>query len=97
MLECGLAARDMPKVDTEDALLKVLDDTSLAQWSERTAALQAWFERARQIAAKELEPETVAIRPPKGTLKSRSDVDAYVETLREVIMKEIDAGHPVVI
>lgn len=95
--ECGLTAFDMPKVDTDDSLLKVLDQTSLAQWSDRTAGLESRFERARQIAAAELEPTKVTVRPPKAMLKTKPEVEDYVETLRDEIMKQIEAGHPVVI
>jgi len=95
--ECGLGAVDMPKVDTDDSLLKVLDQTPLPHWADRVDGLQARFERARQVAAAELQPEVVAIKPPKATLKTKPDVDAYVEGLRDEIMKQIDAGHPVVI
>lgn len=95
--ECGLGAADMPKVDTDESLLGALDQNPLAHWADRTAGLQSRFERARQIAAAELEPEVVAIKPPKATLKSKPEVDAYVEGFRTDIMKHIDAGHPVVI
>ena len=95
--KCELTPFDMPKVDTEDSLLKVLDETSLSQWSDRTAGLEPRFDRARQIAAAELEPTKVTLKPPKAMLKSKPEVDAYVENLREAIMNEIDAGHPVVI
>ena len=95
--ECGLGEVDMPKVDTDDSLLRVLDQTPLAHWADRVDGLQARFERARQIAAAELQPEVVAIKPPKATLKSKPEVDTYVDELRAEIMKQIDAGHPVVI
>jgi hypothetical protein len=97
VVECGLSAYDMPKVDTEDSLLKELDEASLSQWSDRAAGLESRFERARQIAAKELEPAKVTVKPPKAMLKTAPEVDAYVEKLREEIMKQIEAGHPVVI
>jgi hypothetical protein len=95
--ECGLSALDMPKVDTEDSLLKELDATSLSQWADRTAGLESRFERARQVAAAELEPKKVTLKPPKALLKTKPEADAYIESLREEILKQIEAGHPVVI
>jgi hypothetical protein len=95
--KCELGATDMPKIETDESLLRVLDQTPLSHWADRTASLQSRFERARQIAAAELEPKIVSIKAPKATLKSKSDADAYVESLRAEIMKQIDAGHPVVI
>ena len=95
--KCGLSALDMPKVDTEDSLLKELDATSLSQWADKTAGLESRFERARQIAAAELEPTKVTLKPPKALLKTKPEADAYVESLRDEILKQIEAGHPVVI
>jgi hypothetical protein len=95
--QCGLRPVDMPKVDTDEALLQVLDQYPLARWDDRIAGLRERFERARQMAAAELEPEVRRVTPPKATLKSAADVDAYIDELRGEIMEQIDAGHSVII
>jgi hypothetical protein len=95
--ECGLSAVDMPKVDTDESLVRVLDEASLPQWADRTAGLESRFERARKIAAAELEPATVTVHAPKAMLKTKDDVDDYVEKLRQDMLVQIEAGHPVVI
>jgi len=95
--QCGLRPVDMPKVDTDEALLQVLDQYPLARWDDRIAGLRERFEQARQMAAAELEPEVRQVTPPKATLKSAADVDAYVDGLRREIMEQIEAGHSVII
>lgn len=94
---CGLTPADMLKVDTDELLLRLLDQCSLTGWDDRIAGLQSRFERARQIAAAEVEPDVKQVRASKATLKTAEDVEAYLDELRKEIMKQIDAGHSVII
>ena len=84
-------------VSTDDALLRTLDEYPLAKWEDLIAALPARVARAREQAAKLLEPQAVRIKPPSATLRTDGDVEKYLERLREEIMKEIDAGKTVIV
>lgn len=88
-----------PEIDisTEETLFTVLNSTSLTEWETRIAALPARFAKAREEAARLLEPKAVRIRPASATLKSRQEVDAYLKELRTEIMVHIDKGNPVIL
>ena len=93
--DCHVAATDMPAVATDEGLLAELDQTSLSQWDDRTDGLKARFERAREMAAALLAPTKVDVHPPNSMLRTKGDVDAYIEALRSEIMKHVQAGQPV--
>lgn len=84
-------------VGTDAALLEALDAAPLASWENRIAALPARFARAREEAAKMLEPKAVRVRPKPATLRSIEDVDEYLGSLREELVRHIDAGNPVIL
>ncbi|MGI8729723.1 MAG: hypothetical protein ACR2LK_06970 [Solirubrobacteraceae bacterium] len=78
-----------PAVASDDELLAALDSVSLVSWRERRQALPAKAAAARSVAAKLLEPKSVAVTPPNATLKTPDDVDAYLTQLREILMSHI--------
>jgi hypothetical protein len=84
-------------VGTDAALLEALDAAPLAAWENRIAALPARFARAREEAAKLLEPKAVRVRPKPATLKTVVEVDEYLDTLRAEIMTLIEGGSPVIL
>ncbi len=84
-------------ISTEARLLEALDATGLAAWSSRTAALPERFSGALLEAAQRIEPEAVMVKPPGAKLSTVDDVDKYLGELRQAILEQIEAGHPVVI
>ncbi len=84
-------------IGTDAALLDALDAAPLAAWENRIAALPARFARAREEAARILEPKAVRVRPKPATLKTVDEVDAYLAELRNEIMEHVDAGRPVLL
>ena len=84
-------------VSTREKLLQVLNDTPLSGWQDKIEVVRARALRARSAAAKHLEPTSVPFSFEPATLKTKDDVDQYVEGVRDQIMKHIDDGHTVII
>lgn len=89
----------VPPVDlsTDEALAASLGATSLQDWEDRIVALPARAAKAREEAARLLEPQAVTVRPRATTLKSADDVEKYVQQLRAELLSHVSAGKPVVI
>lgn len=84
-------------IGTDEALLRTLDGTPLSRWHAGTRDLPARAARAREEAARRLEPKIVKIHPPHRTLRTETEVDAYVTALRAEIMRHVTAGTPVML
>lgn len=84
-------------IGTDAALLEALDAAPLAAWENRIAALPARFARAREEAAKLLEPKAVRVRPKPATLRSVAELDDYLAALRGEMLQHIEAGNPVLV
>ena len=54
-------------------------------------------EQARQRAAKQLEPESVAVKAPSATIKTNQDLDSFVDELRARVQPHLDDGKTVII
>ena len=89
---------DAPKLTmgTHQELISALEQHPLAVWRDRIDALSGRFDRARELAAKSLEPETQTVDIPRRTLKSPEDVDAWVKDVQDQLKKAVAKG-PVVI
>jgi hypothetical protein len=89
----------VPALDLHDdeALLRTLAVSPLADWANRAAAVPARVARVREEAARFLAPETVRVTPPAATLTSESEVNDYLDTLRAEIMAHIEKGNPVIL
>lgn len=94
--QCGIA--DIPKLSlgTHQELVSALGQHPLAVWRDRIDALSGRFDRAREHAARSLEPETQTIDIPRCTFRSCEDVDAWVKEVQEQLKKALTKG-PVVI
>lgn len=93
---CGIEEFSKPALGTHHELVSALERYPLAGWRDRIDALPGRFDRARELAAKSLEPEAVAVDIPRRTLKSIEDVDAWVKDVQEKLKKAVAKG-PVVI
>jgi hypothetical protein len=94
--QCGIA--DVPKLalGTYQELISALKQHPLMVWWDRFDALPGRFDRARELAARSLEPETQTVDIPRRTLKSPEDVDTWVKDVQEQLKKAVAKG-PVVI
>ena len=93
----GLTAPAAPTVGTNEELLKALDVTPLTVWMERRQAVPAKVGAVRAAIAEELEPKSVAVTAPPATLRTETDVDAYVTALREQLIRHIADGETIII
>ena len=84
-------------VGTEEQLLSTLDTKPLSVWEDWAVAVPARMRKAREQAAKLLEPKSVRVRPKPTTLKTAQEVDQYLNELREEIMGYIQEGMPVIV
>lgn len=82
---------------TDEALLNSLEATSLQEWDTQIVALPVRAAKAREEAARFLEPKTVSVKPQPATLKNEGDVKAYIQEFQEELLTHINAGNPVVI
>lgn len=80
-----------------EKLLRALDEKPLSAWETEAVAVPTRMRRAREQAAKLLEPKAVRVRPKSMTLHNASEVHEYVEELRQELISHIEDGHPVIL
>lgn len=97
LVQAGLNPIVAPAVATDADLLQALDSFSLPSWRERCQALPAKAAAVRAAAAKQLEPKSVAVKPPTATIRTEVEVDAYLAQLRQVLMGHVDANETVIL
>ena len=83
-------------VQTTEAILTTLDQISLVTIGDRLAALSSRFERVLIEAAKLREPESQFVQIPRRTLKTREDIDQWVNEVKEKLQTAIEKG-PVIL
>ena len=90
--QAGIA--DVPKLTlgTHRELVAALEQHPLAVWRDRIDALPSRFDRARELAA----PDMQTVNIPRRKLKSTGDVDAWVKDVHEKLNKAVAKG-PVLI
>ena len=93
----GLLAGDIPSVGSDEELLRALDSMPLSAWGERRQAIPAKIAAVRQAAGKKLEPKSVTVTAPGATLRTESEVDAYLADLRERLIQHIAIGETIII
>ncbi len=94
--QCDITNAPKLSLGTYQELVSALEQHPLVVWRDRIDALPGRFDRARELAAKSLEPETQAVDIPRRTLKSPEDVDAWVNDVQEQLKKAVAKG-PVII
>jgi hypothetical protein len=96
LIKCDIT--DVPEitVGTHDELLKALKKYPINSWSDRIDALSNRFSKARELAARSLEPKTQTIDLPRRTFKTENDIDVWVREVKEQIKTALGKG-PVVI
>jgi hypothetical protein len=95
--EAKLVPTGPPDVSTDAKLLDVLDATSLSGWQDRISLVPGRRDRARQRAAKQLEPESVTVTLPSATIKTTGDLEAYIGEVRTRVQPHLDASKTVII
>ena len=77
-------------------MIKELDQRSIQSWNERLDALTGRFARAREMAAKELEPKTQIVDIPRQTIKTEEDIEAWLQEMKKRLKAALKKG-PIVI
>lgn len=95
--EQGLGPIPEPDLSTDQALLQALVARPLHVWDSEAAAMPTRLQKAREAAAKKLNPQVKRVTPPSATLKTRAEVDAYLDQLRAQIMQYIEQDQPVIL
>ncbi len=90
--QCGIV--DVPKLrlGTHQELVAALDQNPLAVWRDRIDALPGRFDRARELAARSLEPETQIVEVPRRTLHSVEEVDAWMKDVEAQLKHGLGKG-----
>jgi hypothetical protein len=95
--DAHLLAGGPPDVASDAKLLATLDATPLSAWQDRISLIPGRRDRARQRAAKLLEPESVSVTAPSATIKTDRDLADYVAELRARVQPHLDANKTVII
>ncbi len=91
---CGLvesATLDIA-VDSPDAILTTLKRAGLTALQDRVAAMPGRYNQILLETARLLEPELQEVFLPGRTLKTKEDVDAWLDQARELLMEKISKG-----
>lgn len=94
--QCDIMPVARLSVGSREELIKELDHHPIKSWTDRIDALAGRFARAREMAARELEPKTQMVDLPRRTLKTKEDIDAWVQEVKERLKAALSKG-PVVI
>jgi len=92
----GIGKIEKGPVGSVEEVLASLNKINLESWSTRTAALPHQFAEVRRQADKLFEPKTQHISLSSGTLKTRDDIESWLDETRDALLAMIDDG-PIVI
>lgn len=96
LAEVGLSAPSQPDVSSDDKLSTHLDASPLSAAQAEIDAVSSRMSQAIQKAAKRLEPEVQTVTLERATLRTETDVDAWVERQRKRVLGALKKG-PVLI
>lgn len=84
------------EIGTEARLVAVLEQRPLDRWAELAEGLPTRFAKAREDAARALEPAVTSVRLQSGILRTEADVSAWIRDTQAGLLRRIGDG-PVVI
>ena len=84
------------EVGSDEQLLAALQQTPVASWNDKTAALTVRFQNAARKAAKLLEPKTQYVTLTSGILRTEAEVEAWLGEQEATLLAELEKG-PVVV
>lgn len=88
----GLMPQAAPDLSSPETIAASLRQRGLSEWQNMALALPARVDAALRDAAVELEPKTQSVRIPRPTLRSESDLNAWLDKLREEITPHLALG-----
>lgn len=93
----ALGDHHAPAIGTTAELLTALEAWPLGDWQVRTDAVAGQAAKAHELAARETDQDTVAVKPPHRVIHDAPELDAYLSELRNRIAAHLEAGDTVVI
>jgi hypothetical protein len=90
--EVGLDAPEKPNLASDHSLLAALDAKSLAARRTEAEAIPAREEKARELAAKLLEPKVQFVPLDRRLVKTEADVDAWISSQRARLVAALTNG-----
>jgi len=96
MSEEGISTVPDLEVGSDEQLLAALQQTSVASWNDKMAALMARFQNAARKAAKLLEPKTQYVTLKSDTLRTEAEVKAWLAAQETTLVVKLKEG-PVVV
>jgi len=93
---CELRPETAPKVGNRAELIAALKRTPISVWNDRIDAVRGRSARARELAAKAIEPKSQTVEVSRRTLKTKQDVDAWIAEMKGKLEKAVANG-PVVL
>jgi hypothetical protein len=84
-------ARVVPRIELPEVkIADTIRQRSLSEWQNMTLALPPRVDAALRDAAIEIEPKTQSVSIPRRTLKTESELDAWLKELRDEIGSPLD-------
>lgn len=96
LIKCDITDAPEITVGTHEELLNTLKKYPINFWSDRIDALSGRFSRARELAAKLLEPQTQTLDLPRRIFKTEDDIETWGQEVKEKLKEALSKG-PVVI
>ncbi|MFC2134712.1 BREX system P-loop protein BrxC, partial [Bacteroidota bacterium] len=86
--------KPLPEIDlsNRDAVIATVDNYPLNSWHDKIIAIQSMFEKALELAAKELEPKLQKIAVSKRILKTPGDLDAWLAEVKKQLEEALKDG-----
>jgi hypothetical protein len=92
----GIIPMEEISAGTREELIRELNQHPIQSWNDRIDALAGRFARVREMAAKELEPKTQIVNIPRRTIRTKEDIEAWLQEVKERLKAALKKG-PIVI
>jgi hypothetical protein len=87
----------VPKLDTNEDLLRELNETPLSSWADKTAAVAERIAQVLLDVAKECEPKAERLMLPRATIRNEEELDKYLESAKQKALSLMKSGKLVVL
>jgi hypothetical protein len=85
---------EMSPLSGNDRVLECIENTSLAQWSDKTSALAGRFSRMRQDAVDLLVPKAQIVHLPRSVIETEAELDIWLAKVRQDVMAALAENRP---
>lgn len=93
---CGISEIQPISMGTYSELISTLKQYPLNSWADKRDALKPKFDKALELANKEIEPKIQTVYLPKKTFKNIEDIDLWLDEVGKQ-MKNILQNGPIII